>query len=326
MIGGPGFFKFSDVESIKKILEKLALKCIRPDFLSFYIFSSVQELADDTGRSDEVQLWIKDDTFKRITWIKNCVDNLRRDIRNGGRDGKNSLPDIFYITEWNIDFSCRNLIHDSLLKASFILQNAIDSIDQVDVLSYWLASDISAEYTDSDAPLFGGPGLISRHGIRKPAFYAYQFLSKLGDKLLSKGNGYIVTAKSEHEFTAILFNYKYINSRFRFADQIRNMSGSFSGYLEDLENCFFSLEIHNIAAGRYKLRQHILNSHYGSVYDTWLGLSAVENLQCSETSWLERTCAPSLRIDFLETKGSLTIGCDLEPNEVRLLELSLILE
>jgi beta-xylosidase len=251
------------------------------------------------------------------------VENLCRDLKNGIKD---SFPNLFYVTEWNMDFSCRNLIHDSLLKASFILQNAIDSIDQVDVLSYWLASDISVEYTDSDAPLFGGPGLISRHGIRKPAFFAYQFLSKLGDRLLVKGNGHIVTAKSEHEFVAILFNYKDINSRFKFADQIRAMSGDLSGCLEDLENYFVSLEIRNIAAGRYKLRQHILNSHYGSVYDTWLGLSAAENLQSSEASWLERTCAPNLRIDFLEGKESLFIECDLEPNEMRLLELSLILE
>jgi beta-xylosidase len=104
------------------------------------------------------------------------------------------------------------------------------------------------------------------------------------------------------------------------------MSGDLSRGLEDLENCFFSLEIRGITTGRYKLRQHILNSHYGSVYDTWLGLSAVENLQSSETAWLERSCVPSLRIGFLEGKESLTIECDLEPNEVRLLEINLILE
>jgi beta-xylosidase/AraC-like DNA-binding protein len=324
MVGGPGFVKSSDPESIKNLIKKLAAENCLPDFFSCYVFSAVRVLPEPDGMNNTVYLWAKDDSAKRIAWIKDCVENLYRDLNNEGI--KNSISGLFFVTEWNIDFSCRNLIHDSLLKASFILQNSIDSIDQVDVLSYWLASDISAEYTDSDAPLFGGPGLISRHGIRKPAFFAYQFLSKLGDKLLAKGNGYIVTAKSEHEFAVILFNYKYINSRFRFADQIRAMSGDLSGCLEDRENYFFSLEIRNAAPGRYRLRQHILNSHYGSVYDTWLGLSAMESLQSSETAWLERTCVPSLRIDFLESNGSLSIECDLEPNEARLLEISLILE
>jgi beta-xylosidase/AraC-like DNA-binding protein len=324
LVGGPGFVRLSDLKFVRKFLKGLAAEDSLPDFFSFYIFSAVQEPVESDAGDGMVYLWAKDDSFRSVAWIKGYVESLYREFGKG--QNKNSPLRPFYITEWNIDFSCRNLVHDSLLKASFILQNSIDAIDRLDALCYWCASDIAAEYTDSDAPLFGGPGLISRHGIRKPAFFAYQFLSKLGDRLLSKGNGYIVTAKSEHEFTAILFNYKYINSRFRFADQIRSMSGDLSGYLEDLENCFFSLEIRGIAAGRYKLRQHILNSHYGSVYDTWLGLSAAESLQSSETAWLERSCVPKLRIDFLEGKESLTIECDLEPNEVRLLEINRILE
>jgi beta-xylosidase len=313
------------LEFISHLLKRLAGEDSLPDFFSLYVFSTVKEFVETNGGSDMVDLWAKGNSQKKISRIKSYVENLYANRGIGGED-TNSLLRLFYVTEWNIDFSCRNLIHDSLLKASFILQNSIDSIGQVDVLSYWLASDISAEYTDSDAPLFGGPGLVSRHGIRKPAFFAYQFLSKLGDRLLAKGDGYIVTAKSEHEFVAILFNYKHINSRYWLADQIRSISNNFSGYLEDLENCFFSLEIHNIPAGRYKLRQHILNSHYGSVYDTWLGLSAVESLQGSETAWLERTCVPGLSIQFLEGKGSLSIECTLEPNEARLLEMSLMLE
>jgi beta-xylosidase/AraC-like DNA-binding protein len=324
LVGGPGLVRQSNLEFVRDLLKDLSSEGSLPDFFSFYIFSAVQAPAESNGGIDAVYLWTRDDSSRSVTWIKDCIKNLCREFGIG--ETKDTFPRLFYITEWNIDFSCRNLIHDSLLKASFILQNSINAIDRVDALCYWCASDISAEYTDSDAPLFGGPGLISRHGIRKPAFFAYQFLSKLGNRLLSRGNGYIVTTKSEHEFTAILFNYKYTNSRFRFADQIRSMSGDLSRYLEDIENCFFSLEIHGITAGRYKLRQHILNSHYGSVYDTWLGLSAVENLQSSETTWLERSCVPNLRIDFLEGKESLIIECDLEPNEVRLLEINRILE
>jgi hypothetical protein len=31
-----------------------------------------------------------------------------------------------------------------------------------------------------------------------------------------------------------------------------------------------------------------------SVCDTWMGLSAVKNLQSSESAWLEKTCVPNL--------------------------------
>jgi xylan 1,4-beta-xylosidase len=232
----------------------------------------------------------------------------------------------FFVTEWNIDFSCRSVIHDDLLKAPFIIQNSIDVMGNINVLSYWLASDISAEYTDSDAPFFGGAGLISRHGIRKPAFFAFQFLSQLGKKLLAKGDGYIITAKSEHEFIAILFNYKYIGNRLSLVKQFWDIPGNISEYLEDQKNCFCSLEICNVTAGRYMLRQHILNSCHGSAYDAWIGLSAINNPRPNETSWLEQTCVPDLKITFLEAKENIRIDCELEPNEVRLFEISLILE
>jgi beta-xylosidase/AraC-like DNA-binding protein len=316
LIGGPGIVaeKISTTGAFGEILRALRLKNSFPDFISFYLFgcSHVEE-------KDKPILWEKDEIPKRIKWVKQCVAALHV--------GRPEIPNnMFFVTEWNIDYSSRNMIHDSLLKAPYILQNAIHSIDYVGALSYWLLSDISTEYTDSDALLFGGAGLVSRHDIQKPAFFAFRFLSKLGGRLILKGEGYIVTAKSENEFAAILFNYKYLSHRSRFLEQYRDMKGDISHYLEDTEPCAVSLEIRNLSPGRYKVRQYILNSHHGSIYDAWLRLSTITNLQIGETEWLEHTCIPNLNIDFLNSQGSLVIDCELEPNEVRLLEISRILE
>jgi beta-xylosidase/AraC-like DNA-binding protein len=325
-VGGPGLsmVKPGDAEYVNKLIKGLRAKNNLPDFFSCYIFN--MDTLDGTAEVEGGQLILldKNGIVKEIEETKEVGARLCGPGEFGTKSEFHERP--FYITEWNFDFSCRNLIHDSLFKAPFIIKNSIDIIDNIDVLAYWLASDISAEYTDSDAPLFGGPGLISRNGIRKPAFFAYQFLSKLGGRLLSKGEGYIITAKADDEFAVILFNYKYIADRIRFMEQLWYISGSPSDFLEDTEKCPVSLEIRNINSGRYKIRQHILNSDYGSVYDTWAGLSSIQNLQTGEMEWLERTCFPDLRIDFLSAKDSLTIDCELEPNEVRLLEISRILE
>jgi beta-xylosidase len=292
-----------------------------PDFFSYSFFNrtALEEPAGTRGEQEQFILSAKDEMSRKIIEIKEKLQGYKKSNIQLNEHS-------FYITEWNFDFSCRNLIHDSLFKAPFVIKNAIDTIHNIGVLAYWLASDISAEYTDSDAPLFGGPGLISRNGVRKPAFFAYQFLSKLGGRLLAKGDGYIITAKSDDEFAVILFNYKYISSRLRFIEQLWYISSNLTDYLEDIENIFFTVEIRNINSGRYKIRSHILNSRYGSIYDTWMGLSAEKNLQSSETEWLERVCFPNLKIDFLTAKDSLAIDCELEPNEVRFLEINRILE
>jgi beta-xylosidase/AraC-like DNA-binding protein len=312
-ICGPGYNvgRPSNKGLLRKILERLDAAGALPDSISFYVFchSDNAVMVDDVKKSG---LWAKNEIPRRIAKLKKFAGDLGR-------------QEHFFVTEWNMDASCRNPIHDSTLKAPFVLQANIDTIGSVGVFAYWIASDLSAEYKDSDAPLFGGAGLITRHGIRKPAFYAYQFLSKLGGRLLSKGDGYIVTARSIHEFTAIVFNYKYLESRFLAIDQYLNIKGDIAHYLEDLKPCLFSLEIRNIKTGRYKVKQHILNSRNGSVLDAWMGLSSHENLQASEIAWLEKFCTPGLRIDFIDCRGSLMLECDLEPNEVRLLEINLIL-
>jgi beta-xylosidase/AraC-like DNA-binding protein len=315
MIGGPGFnlTRPENLDVMVKILHGLEEQDCSPDFFSFYAFSfSPMPAAGESVKN--ILLWEKYETVKRIAWAKQFIQSVNPAIKN------------FFVTEWNLDFSCRNRIHDSLVKAPFILQNSIDAIGTMDALCYWLVSDISAEYSDSSAILFGGAGLLSRHGIRKPPFFAYHFLSALGPVLLAKGEGYIVTEKSENNYAAIVFNYKYISNQSRLRNDFHELSRDPQDFLEDKDGLVVSLRIGNICPGKYKVKHHILNTHWGSVYDIWKNMSAAEELSDSEASWLERTCVPALRIDFQEGTGNIVIECELEPNEVRLLEISLILE
>jgi xylan 1,4-beta-xylosidase len=314
-MGGPGFnlTRPENLDIMTKILHGLEEQGCSPDFFSFYAFSFSQM----PGFGEDVKnlvLWEKRENARRITWAKEFIQSLNPSIKK------------FFVTEWNLDFSCRNRLHDCLIKAPFILQNSIDAIGTMDALCYWLASDISVEYSDSSAILFGGPGLISRHGIRKPAFFAYHFLSQLGLILLAKGEGYIVTEKSEYNYTAIVFNYKYISNQSRLRNDFHELSRDPQEFLEDNDSLAVSLRINNTQPGRYKIRHHILSTRSGSVYNVWKNLSTTEELTDTEASWLERTCVPAIKIDFLEGMGSISIECELEPNEVRLLEISLILE
>ena len=47
-------------------------------------------------------------------------------------------------------------------------------------MSYWTFTDIFEEVGPRWEPFYGGFGLINYEDINKPAFYAYQFLNRLG--------------------------------------------------------------------------------------------------------------------------------------------------
>jgi xylan 1,4-beta-xylosidase len=53
-----------------------------------------------------------------------------------------------------------------------------------DSMSYWTFTDIFEENGPPPSPFHGGFGLLNFQGLRKPSFYAYQFLNQLGDSEL----------------------------------------------------------------------------------------------------------------------------------------------
>ena len=65
-------------------------------------------------------------------------------------------------------------------------------------MSYWTFTDIFEENGPVPSPFHGGFGLINFQGLRKPSFYAYQFLNRLGaeelvsndpDSWITRGGG-----------------------------------------------------------------------------------------------------------------------------------------
>ena len=71
-------------------------------------------------------------------------------------------------------------IHDSYHSAAFILDKIKGADAAVNSMSYWVFSDIFEEPGPRFTPFHGGFGLVNYQGINKPAFYAYQFLNRLG--------------------------------------------------------------------------------------------------------------------------------------------------
>ncbi|MEO8842747.1 MAG: beta-xylosidase [Kofleriaceae bacterium] len=89
-----------------------------------------------------------------------------------------------YYTEWSTSSNPFDALHDEPYAAAYIAKTVMEVAGIVEGYSYWTFSDIFEENYFSSEPFHGGFGLLTIHGIAKPAYRAYELLHRLGDERL----------------------------------------------------------------------------------------------------------------------------------------------
>lgn len=111
------------------------------------------------------------------------------------------------MTEWSSSPTSRDCSHDFLPVADYIVKCNLDNAGRVDALSYWAFTDIFEEVGGGPEAFHGGFGLLNEHGIKKPAFWAYTFLHRLGTMELARDTEGIVTKTDDGKVQALFYNY-----------------------------------------------------------------------------------------------------------------------
>jgi xylan 1,4-beta-xylosidase len=89
-----------------------------------------------------------------------------------------------YYTEWSTSSNARDTLHDDPYAASFIVKTVLEARGLVQGYSYWTFTDIFEENYFPSRPFHGGFGLLSLHGIAKPAYRAFELLHHVGVELI----------------------------------------------------------------------------------------------------------------------------------------------
>ena len=113
----------------------------------------------------------------------------------------------FYVTEWNDASNSRDPVHNSYVQAAFILSNLRRLPAHLSGASYWTYSDIFEEAGPPPSPFHGGFGLLNAQGLRKPAFFAYQFLNQLGPTELQCSDPDAWVCRAANGVQVLLWNY-----------------------------------------------------------------------------------------------------------------------
>ena len=107
---------------------------------------------------------------------------IMREIAQNTRSYARNRP--VYFTEWNTSSSEFDPLHDEPYAAAAVASTVMEANGLVEGYSFWTFSDIFEESYFPSLPFHGGFGLLTLHGIPKPAYRTFELLHDLGDSQL----------------------------------------------------------------------------------------------------------------------------------------------
>ncbi|MEP6788254.1 MAG: hypothetical protein ABJB40_07480 [Acidobacteriota bacterium] len=208
-------------------------------------------------------------------------------------------------------------VHDSYVSAPYILSKLKGSEGFVDSMSYWTFTDIFEEGGPVPSPFHGGFGLINFQGLRKPSFYAYQFLNRLGDEELVSNDAESWATRSQTGAQVLLWNFSPPQTKE--SDQIF--------YEKDLPTEDFGkipVNFSNLPSGNYQLKIFQVGYGVNDVFTDFVKMGAPQNLKREQVQALasKNNGKPieSLSIN-IDKKGTFSKNINLRSNDVFLLTL-----
>ncbi len=314
-VGGPGINLggLHVFDEFEQLLQSMKEKNCIPDFISAYLYPTCDTDCSYVGtrRHLRIKMLIRSNEATNI----NKTSNLQF-------ISKKYFPNIpVYLTEFNSSVVPRTMINDSCYKSSFLVKTAIDLFNRVDAMGYWQFSDLEQEHQDANRIIFGGDGLVSRHGIQKCGYFAFWLLGKLYNTVIDRGTNHITTEGPRDTYSIICHNYKnlsdgYCTEYFRSNKKIPD-----SMLFENIQPLHFQYTLTPVSPGRYVIKKYTLNAQYGNLADKIAELNHLEFAHTAEEiEYLSRVCVPQELFSVAESSNTaLTLEATLAPLEVVLL-------
>jgi len=318
-VGGPSvaYLSLENTYWTESFLKFCKAQNVSIDFFTYHVYAEDFEKESDGSTFGEMFQTIResvDNRFLDADHLGVYIEKYNKVIRE--YYGK-TLP--VYITEWNASAWSRNLIHDTCFKAPYIIENAMNSDGKIDGLGYWVFTDIFEELGAGPCEFHGGFGFITQSGLPKPGYYAYKMLSKLGDEILAKGDGFVVTRRGS-AVQILLWNFAYYDTLFRNGDisaldRIRRYD-----VFEQKLPLLFKLKLEGVS-GKYKAVRTRLNRESGSVFDAWVRMGAPENMSQDDVKYLKTASIPQRIVESLDNDKRLEVQAQVPVHGVELIEL-----
>ena len=224
-----------------------------------------------------------------------------------------------HVTEWSASYSPRDPVHDAYFSAPYILEQYKNTQTGVASFSYWVFTDIFEENGPAMTPFHGGFGLLTISGIKKPAYFAYQFLNQLGPVELkntdahswvcrdTNGGAEILVWDLTHPTGGKLANHVYFRQPHPAADRGR-----------------VAVKLTGVPPGKYQLQRWQVGYHHNDAYTAYLEMGSPRQLTRGQEAALRAASRGEPEAGEgveIPVGGELNTTVPLAENEVILLKL-----
>ena len=355
-VGGVAARLGDDIESVRDFYARCAKKKCVPAFCSFSYFPYVDDRMWE-GRNKEnvyqngrVISEVINEAFRTSGKTSENVSRTNGETsENVSRTGREAL-DIYLnrrdtskilkearrmmaetgvgsaeliITDWNNTIANRDYLNDSCFRAAYFVSEAIRMRDQAEMVCAMTGSDWISYYLDTAAVVYGGIGLLTKDTIRKPAYFAFEFLGRLGGIVLSQGEDYILTRSAGGDYY-LLCHYFVVPEEKSMAVEEGTEPDLALLHMEDKPSHELSFRLAGLPEqGNYYIKKRTLSASSGSVLDEWGNFQFAEELAADDIRYLRERCIPEIRMSrqFVGQTQELSFSVRMRPEDVVLLHI-----
>ena len=173
-----------------------------------------------------------------------------------------------------------------------------------------MIDEITKETYLTNDTFFGGNGIFTSNYLNKPSFYAYKFLSLLGDDILYRGEGYVVT-KSDEGYQILMFNPVEVTEETIYRGKTQ----------DKLKSMKVSLNIYNME-GDFQITKYDLNKSHGSIYNKWVYLGPPERIDNTQWDLLDEYVHPNVTFYYGKKSTVFNVLTNIKPNGAVLFTLN----
>lgn len=307
-VGGPSDVT-NDVKFLHEYLQYSKENNCLPEFISILLFPY------DSSRKDGKVNYYR-------TQSENYEYEKLQSIHQIMEEGEVDIP--LYVVEWNSSISNRNFLNDSCFRASYITKKIIEILSMADMVCLWMGSDWVSNYFDMKRIANGGSGLITKDTIRKPVYFALQFLNQLGEELLLHNEELIVTKEIGKDVYHIIgFHYQKYEDTYVVANDPIDSPEKVEKIFLTNQECNIDLVLKNMVDGNYTITSNRICREKGSILDEWKKFQYEETLTNEDIKYLREITQPERRMEgVMSVEGRAQIRMTLRGQEIILLHVS----